>query len=88
MNIHNEGQNHYNQCMMELSQKACTWIEISMEKDYIFAVNKYCEDQEKANQINSLDAQIRDQLDKREITEDREVFIKALKTKITRDIEL
>jgi len=26
MNVHNEGQNHYNECMMTLTKKACEWV--------------------------------------------------------------
>jgi len=44
MNIHNEGQNHYNECMMELTKKACEFVEIDDEKEYIFSVNRHCED--------------------------------------------
>ena len=41
MKIFSEGESHYQDCMMKLSMKACEWIEIDFEKDYMHSVMHY-----------------------------------------------
>lgn len=50
MTLHQKGQTAYDECMMNLTKKACEWIEIDFENDYLKAVKHYCTtDQERAN---------------------------------------
>jgi hypothetical protein len=85
--VFREGQAKFNQAIVNISKKACEWIELEQE-NYKLTVQTYFQDEKKREEITKVDTETRLSLESKEITEDVSVFIKASKFKFKRDMEM
>ena len=87
VSIFREGQVEYNKALMTITKKACEWIELD-PTNYQLTIRQYMEDEEKRNQVQEKDQEVRMALEDKEVTETEETIIKASKFKFKRDMEM
>ena len=85
--VFREGQQLFNQAIMGITQKACEWIELDV-KNYQLSVQAVMENEEHRNKLSTTDAEIRLQLEEKEVTESEKDVMEASKFKFQRDMEM
>lgn len=87
VSVFREGQGKFNESIMDITKKACEWIEMD-QSNYLLTVKTYMEDSQKRDLVQNKDAEVRVTLEGKEITEDKEVFKKAFMFKFQRDMDM
>jgi hypothetical protein len=82
-----EGQVAFNRCILEITNKACEWIELDV-KNYQLSIQTYMEDEKIRARVTETDATVRLALDNTPITQDEKTVIAASKYKFTLDMEM
>jgi len=82
-----EGQNAFNKCILEITTKACEWIELDV-KNYQLSIQAYMEDEKIRARITEADASVRLALDTTPIEQTEKTIIEASKYKFTLDMEM
>lgn len=82
-----EGQVEYQKALVNITKKACEWIELDAQ-NYQLSIRMYMEDEQKRKEIQEKDAEVRMALETKEVTETEEDIIKASKFKFKRDMEM
>jgi uncharacterized LabA/DUF88 family protein len=85
--IFREGQLKYQQALVNITKKACEWIELE-SSNYNLTTKSYLEDKDKRAEVMQKDADVRSALEAVEITHTEEDIIKASKFKFKRDMEM
>jgi hypothetical protein len=83
-----KGQQEYQTMISDWTKKACEWIELDLN-DYQITMKWIIEnDKEQANELQKLDLEVRGEIDRKEITETRDVFLAGFKLKLQRDFNM
>ena len=85
--IFREGQIEFQNCTIEVTKKACEWIELE-QANYQLTIRQYMEDEATRKQVMQKDQEVRAALDAKEITEPEDKIIAASKFKFKRDMDM
>jgi len=87
VSIFREGQVEYQKCIVDITKKACEWIELE-QQNYQLTIRQYMEDADKRKQVQEKDAEVRMALETKEVTEPEDKIISASKFKFKRDMDM
>jgi hypothetical protein len=85
--IFREGQVEFQNATIEITKKACEWIELE-QSNYQLTIKQYMEDENTRKQIMQKDMEVRAALDAKEVTDPEDKIIAASKFKFKRDMEM
>ena len=85
--IFREGQLAFQQSVVNITKKACEWIELE-PSNYQLSLKTYMEDKDKRQEIQQKDGEVRMALEGKEVVETKEKVIEASKFKFKRDMDM
>jgi len=85
--IFREGQVEYQKAIINITKKACEWIELDGQ-NYQLSIRKYMEEEPKRKEIQEKDSEVRMALETKEVTQTEEEIINASKFKFKRDMDM
>ena len=87
VSIFREGQVEYQKAIVNITKKACEWIELEPQ-NYQLTIKQYMENEEQRKAIQEKDSEVRMALETKPIDQTEEEVIRASKFKFKRDMEM
>ena len=85
--VFREGQAEFNKCIMFITEKACEWIELSLQ-NYNLSMKGFMEEEKTRQRIQESDSEVRLALEDTKIEQDEKTVIEASKYKFQLDMEM